>query len=212
MLRCILWYLLELCDLFFLNKNSVLLISIKKNFEQKTYFCPLKMRFFFKKGNSIFYIELGYRLPKSLSLLHVKNSIFSLSYFLKKDEWPEANTDPRLLTLPYTIAPFPFSKNEWKDKDWFMVLENSFFNNNYLRFWVANNAPYLYSRNIFKMRVFSNPVWDSLYAVPVSVFCIYFNFSNICGVVSPLCILRIQAKVKKEYLNGADWKMNHDFW
>ena len=47
----------------------------------------MKMRYIFlKKGNLIFMIKLGQRLPKSLSQLHVKNSRFFLSYFLKKDD------------------------------------------------------------------------------------------------------------------------------
>ena len=37
------------------------------------------------KGNLIFSIKLGQRLPKSFSQLHVKYSRFFLSYFLKKD-------------------------------------------------------------------------------------------------------------------------------
>ena len=55
------------------NENLVLPIWIEKNFEQRIYFCPLK--------------------------LHVKNSRFFLSYFLKKDEWPKAYAGPTLLTL-----------------------------------------------------------------------------------------------------------------
>ena len=39
---------------------------------------------FLQKGNPIFSIKLGYRLPKLLSLCHVKNSRFFFSYFLKK--------------------------------------------------------------------------------------------------------------------------------
>ena len=43
-LRCIFWYLLELLDPFMKNENSVLPILIQKSFEQKIYFCLLKMR------------------------------------------------------------------------------------------------------------------------------------------------------------------------
>ena len=57
--------------------------------------------FFFKKGNLIFSIKLGQRLPKSFSQLHVKDSGFFLSYFLKKDDWPNAYAGPRLPTLLY---------------------------------------------------------------------------------------------------------------
>ena len=102
-LKCILWYLLELSDLFIKNKNSVLPILIENNFEQKIYFCLLKMRsIFLKKGNPIFSIELWQRLPKSFSELDIKNSIFFLSHFLKKDDWPKAYAGPRLPTLPYS--------------------------------------------------------------------------------------------------------------
>ena len=77
-------------------------ISIERNFEQKIYFRLLEMRsFFLKKGNPIFSIKLKQRLPKSFSQLHVKNSRFFLSFFLKKDDWPKAYADPRLPTLPY---------------------------------------------------------------------------------------------------------------
>ena len=55
-LKCILWYLLELSDPLIKNKNSVLPILIEKNFEQKIYFCLLKMRsIFFKEGKSNFF-------------------------------------------------------------------------------------------------------------------------------------------------------------
>ena len=55
-LKCILWYLLELSDPFIKNENSVLPILIEKNFEQKIYFCLLKMRsIFFKEGKSNFF-------------------------------------------------------------------------------------------------------------------------------------------------------------
>ena len=84
-LKCILWYLLELSDPFIKNENSVLPILIEKSFEQKFTFVSWKcVLFFLKKGNPIFSIKLGQRLPKSFSQLHVKNSRFFLSYFLKK--------------------------------------------------------------------------------------------------------------------------------
>ena len=57
--------------------------------------------FFFLKGNPIFSIKLRQRLLKWFSQLHVKNSRFFLSYFLKKDDWPKANADLRLPTFPY---------------------------------------------------------------------------------------------------------------
>ena len=60
---------------------------------------------FFKKGNLIFSIKLGQKLPKSFSQLHVKNSRFFLSYFLKKDDWPKTYAGPRLPTLPYVEHP-----------------------------------------------------------------------------------------------------------
>ena len=49
-------YLLELSDPFIKNENSVLPILIEKNFQQKIYFCLLKMRStLFKKGESNFF-------------------------------------------------------------------------------------------------------------------------------------------------------------
>ena len=59
--------------------------------------------FFLKKGNLIFPIKLGQRLPKSFSELHVKNSRLFLSYFLEKNDWPKAYTGPRQPTLPYPV-------------------------------------------------------------------------------------------------------------
>ena len=98
-LRCLLWYLLELLDPFIKNENSVLPILIEKNFEQKMYFCLLKMRsIFFKEGKSIFFDWTWTELIKIFFQLHVKNSRFFLSYFLKKDDWSEAYAGPRLLS------------------------------------------------------------------------------------------------------------------
>ena len=58
-LFAILWYLIELSDPFIKNKNSVLPILIEKNFEQKMYFCFLKISYIFlKKGNPIFRLNL----------------------------------------------------------------------------------------------------------------------------------------------------------
>ena len=55
-LKCILWYLLELSDPFIKNENSVLPILIEKNFEQKIYFCLLKMSsIYFNEGKSNFF-------------------------------------------------------------------------------------------------------------------------------------------------------------
>ena len=52
-LKYLLWYLLELSGQFIKNENSVLPILIEKSFEQKIYFCLLKMRsIFFKQGKS----------------------------------------------------------------------------------------------------------------------------------------------------------------
>ena len=55
-LKCILWYLIELSDPFIKNESSVLPILIDKNFEQKIYFCLLKIRSIcFKEGKSNFF-------------------------------------------------------------------------------------------------------------------------------------------------------------
>ena len=91
-------------------------ILIKKNFEQKMYFCLLKTRFFLKKGNPIFSIELRQRLPKSFSQLHVKNSRFFLSYFLKNDDWPKVYAGPRLTIFPYMYKLYKVIKFE-KEKN-----------------------------------------------------------------------------------------------
>ena len=99
-LNCIFWYLLELSDPFIKNENSILPILVEKNFQQKITFVSWKWGpFFVKNGNLIFSTKLGQRLPKSCSQLHVKNSRFFHSYFLKKDDWPEAYAGPRLATL-----------------------------------------------------------------------------------------------------------------
>ena len=55
LLKCIFWYLLKLSDPFIKNENSVLAILIEKNFEQKTYFCLLRMRSTFFKEKSNFF-------------------------------------------------------------------------------------------------------------------------------------------------------------
>ena len=47
--KCILWYWLQLSDPFFNSKNSVSPILISKNFGQKIDFRPLKMRSIFLK-------------------------------------------------------------------------------------------------------------------------------------------------------------------
>ena len=110
-LKCILLYSLDLSDPFIKNENSVWPILIEKNFEQKIYFRLLKMRsVFFKKGNPIFSVKFGQRLPKLFSQLHVKNSRFFLSYFLKKDDWPKTYAGPRLPTISYTDL---YDKKEW---------------------------------------------------------------------------------------------------
>ena len=75
-------------------------ILIEKSVEQKIYFCLLKMRSIFFKGNPIVSIKLEQRLPKSYFELHVKNSRFFPSYFLKKDDWLKSYAGPRLPTLP----------------------------------------------------------------------------------------------------------------
>ena len=96
-LKYILCYLLKLSDPFIKNENSALPTSIQKNFQQKIYFCLLKMVYcFLNKGNPIFSIKLEQRLSKLFSQLNVKNSRFFLSYYLKKDDWPKAYAGPRL--------------------------------------------------------------------------------------------------------------------
>ena len=112
LLKCILWYLLELSEPFIKNEKSALPVLIQKNFEQKVCFCLWKMRsFFFKKGHPIFSIKLRQILPKSFSQLHVKNLRFFHLYFLKNDDWPKAYAGPRLPTLPTSccIASSSFS-------------------------------------------------------------------------------------------------------
>ena len=77
----------------------------RKNLNKKFTFVSWKWGLFFlKKGNPIFSIKLGQRLPKSFSQFHGKNLRCFLSYFLKKDDWTKAYAGPRLLTLPYLIS------------------------------------------------------------------------------------------------------------
>ena len=111
-LKCILWYLLELSDAFIKNENSVLPILIEKNFEQKFTLVWLKWGLLFlKKGNTIFSIKLDRRLLKSFSELHVKNSRFFLSYFLKKDDCPKAYAGPRLPAISYALFSITLNKS-----------------------------------------------------------------------------------------------------
>ena len=85
-LKCILWYLLEMSDPFIKNENSFLPFLIEKHFDQKIYFCFLKMRsIFLKKGNLIFSIKLGQWLPKLFPQLHEKKfKIFPFILFEKR--------------------------------------------------------------------------------------------------------------------------------
>ena len=62
-------------------------------------FVENEIYFFLKKENPIFAIKLEQRLPKSFSELHVKNSRFFLSYFLKKDDWTKAGDSPLLVRI-----------------------------------------------------------------------------------------------------------------
>ena len=56
--------------------------------------------FFFKKGNPIFSIKFGQRLPKSFSQLHVKHSRFFLSYFLKNKRLAQGIRRPKAAGSP----------------------------------------------------------------------------------------------------------------
>ena len=59
LLKCILWYLLELSDPFIENESSVLAILIEKNFERKIYFClENEVYLFLKKENPILLLNL----------------------------------------------------------------------------------------------------------------------------------------------------------
>ena len=65
------------------NENSVLPILIEKNFNQKIYFCFLKMRFFLKKGNPIFLIKF-WQISKIIFSTSCKKFNFSFHNFWKK--------------------------------------------------------------------------------------------------------------------------------
>ena len=85
-LKCILWYLLELSDPFLKKKNSVLPILIEKKFEQKIYFCLMKIRsIFLKKGKC------------------KKFKIFFLSYFLKKIRLAQGIRRPKAADSPLLL-------------------------------------------------------------------------------------------------------------
>ena len=65
-LKCILWYLLELSDLFIENENSI----FREKLWTKNLLLSLENEIYFlKKENPIFFIKLGQRLPKSFSEL-----------------------------------------------------------------------------------------------------------------------------------------------
>ena len=59
--ECILWYSLELSDLFIKNENSVFPISTEINLNKKLTFVSWKWGQFFLKGNPIFLSNLVYR-------------------------------------------------------------------------------------------------------------------------------------------------------
>ena len=63
---------------------------------------------YLKNGNAICEIKLGYRCPKSLSLLYVKNSRFFLSSFLEKDEYPRHTPVPGCEVSPSLGKLFQF--------------------------------------------------------------------------------------------------------
>ena len=54
-MKYILWYLLKLSDPFLKNENSVFPILMEKNFEQKIYVYPFKMRSIFFKEEIQFF-------------------------------------------------------------------------------------------------------------------------------------------------------------
>ena len=100
-LKCILWYLLELSNPFIRNENSILPILIEKNFEQKIYFCLLKMRSIFCKEIQFFRLNLD-RDYQNIFL----NFMWKIQDFSFHTFWKKKTFGPRLPTLPYNIVNF----------------------------------------------------------------------------------------------------------
>ena len=99
-LKYILWYLLELSDPFIKDKNSVLPILIEKNFEQKIYFCLLKMRSIFFKKRKFNFIYLTWTEITEIifSTSRKKFKIFPFMLF-KKRRLAQGICRPRILIL-----------------------------------------------------------------------------------------------------------------
>ena len=88
-LKFILWYLFELSDPFINDENSVLPIFIEKNFEQKIYFCLLKMRsIFFKEGKSNFFDETWTEITEIIFSTSCEK--FKIFPFIPFEKWPLA--------------------------------------------------------------------------------------------------------------------------
>ena len=102
----VLWYLLKLSDPFIKNENSVLPILIQINFEQKIYFCLLKMRciFLIEEKSNFCYLTWT-EITKIIFSTSCRNSRFFLSYFLKKEDLPKVYAGSRLPVLPYIHLP-----------------------------------------------------------------------------------------------------------
>ena len=78
---------------------------IEKNFQQKIYFCLLKMRsIVFKRENPIFSIKLGPRLPKSFFSTSCKNfKIFPFILFEKR-RLAQGIRQPKAVDSPLYIS------------------------------------------------------------------------------------------------------------
>ena len=106
-LKCILWYLLELSDPFIKNENSALLILIEKKFEQKIYFCLLKMRCIFFLREKIHFFKLNLEITEIIfSTSREKFKIFPFILFKKRRlahgiRRPKAADSPLLFFICY---------------------------------------------------------------------------------------------------------------
>ena len=83
-------YLLKLYDSFLKNENPILQILIEKTFEQKIYFCTVKMRSFLKEWKSNFSDQTWIETTETtFSTSCKKFKIFPFVLF-ETGDWPKA--------------------------------------------------------------------------------------------------------------------------
>ena len=132
-LKCIRWSLLVLSDPFIKNENSILSMLIEKNFEQKIYFCLLKMRsIFLKEGKSNFFDQIGTEITDIIFSISCKTfKIFPFILFENRRlaqgiRRPKATDSPLIVLIRWKV---------WKN------IDKRFTNNNISSTLTANKIP-----------------------------------------------------------------------